>query len=134
MLDKKDFSTIESLIQKNIKNALQEFFETLILPYFEHNEEDHKEIRKTLSEHDKRFDSVDIELDSMQRKLEKNEDDHEEIFRLLDKNEKDHKKIFSKFRKNTKEHGQISEKINNFESNYIVHEKRIRRIEAVVSS
>ena len=81
MLDKKDFSTIESLIQKNLKNALTEFFETLILPYFEKNEKDHEEMRKTLDSHD-------AELDRIFRKLEKNEDDHEEIFHRLDRIEK----------------------------------------------
>lgn len=130
MLTNGDKKTIKEIV----KDSLQEFYDTLILPYFEHNEEDHKEIRKILKKHDDRFDVVDSELDSIQRKLEKNEDDHEEIFRLLDKNEKDHKKIFTMSRINSKEHGQISEKINNLESNYIVHEKRIRRIETVVSS
>lgn len=101
MLDKKDFSTIESLIQKNIKNALREFFETLILPYFEHNEKDHEEMKKILRKHDERFDSQDGELDSIQRKLEKNQDEHDEMFQLLDKNGKDHKKIFRMFEKNS---------------------------------
>ncbi|EKD65703.1 MAG: hypothetical protein ACD_50C00011G0005 [uncultured bacterium] len=106
MLDKKDFSTIESLIQKNIKSALTEFFETLILPYFERNEKDHEEFRKILRKHDERFDSQDRELDSIQRKLEKNEDDHDEMFQRLDR---------------------IEKHVTN-------HEKRIRRVEAVAQS
>ena len=85
MLDKKDLKAIGSLFDVKIKSALTEFFETLILPYFEHNEKDHAEIRSTLKSHDKRFDSQDRELDSIQRKLEKNEDDHEEIFDKLEK-------------------------------------------------
>ena len=81
MLDKKDLINVKVIVQ----DSLKEFFETLILPYFEHNEKDHAEIRLTLKSHDKRFDSQDRELDSIQRKLEKNEDDHEEIYDKLEK-------------------------------------------------
>lgn len=87
MLNRQDLGSIENLIKK----SLQEFFETLILPYFEHNETDHAEIKATLKahdkrfdDHDKRFDTQDKSLDSLYRKLEKNEDDHEEIFGRLD--------------------------------------------------
>lgn len=106
MLNKSDLLSIEELIRKNVKNTLQEFFETLILPYFEHNEEDHKEMKKILKKHDERFDSQDRDLDSIQRKLEKNEDDHEETFQRLDR---------------------IEVHVTN-------HEKRIRRVETVMSS
>lgn len=99
MLIKKDLSSIESLIKKN----LREFFETLILPYFEQNEKDHAEIRSILRSHDKRFDShdknfdtQDKDLDSIQRKLEKNEDDHEEMFKRLGKVERSPTKLPSK--------------------------------------
>lgn len=105
MLDKKDLKAIGSIFDVKIKSALTEFFETLILPYFEHNEKSHAEIRATLKSHDKRFDSQDRELDSIQRKLEKNEDDHEEIFGKLDKNDKDHKEIL---RQISKERGRIT--------------------------
>lgn len=120
MLNKKDLSCIEELIQKNLKNGLREFFETLILPYFDHNEKDHDEMKKILRKHDerfdshdkrfdshdKRFDSIDRELDSIQRKLEKNEDDHEEIFHRLDR----------------------------IEVHVTSHEKRIKRVETALSS
>lgn len=134
MLNKKDLHSIEDLIQKNIKNALQEFFETLILPYFEHNEEDHEEMKKILRKHDERFDSQDRELDLIQRKLERNRDEHDEMFQLLDKNGKDHKKIFRMFKKNSKEHNQTFERIYNLKTNVADHEKRIGRLETVVSS
>ena len=80
MLDIKDLKDIKVIVQ----DSLKEFFETLVLPYFEHNEDDHAEIRSSFKSHDKRFDSQDRELDSIQRKLEKNEDDHEEIFDKLE--------------------------------------------------
>jgi len=89
MLDKKDLKDIRSLFDSSfdvkIKGALTEFFETLILPYFENNEKDHEEMKKILRKHDVRFDSQDRELDSIQRKLERNEDDHDEIFDRLEK-------------------------------------------------
>lgn len=98
MLDAKDLKAIGDLFERKfdqkIMPALTEFFDTLILPYFEHNEKDHAEIKKILHAHDKRFDSQDREIDSIQRKLEKNEDNHEEMFGRLDKNDKDHKEIF----------------------------------------
>lgn len=98
MLDKKDINDIKKLMQE----SLTDFFETLILPYFEHNETDHAEIRTILKSHDKRFDNhdkrfdnhdknfdtQDKNLDSIYRKLEKNDDDHEEILRRLGKAER----------------------------------------------
>lgn len=85
MLTKKDIKQI-------MQEALKEFFETLILPYFEHNEKDHEETRITLKSYDKRFDDLDKrfdshdkDIDSIQRKLENNEDNHEEIFNKLEK-------------------------------------------------
>ncbi len=113
MLNKKDLKDIKKLMQ----NSLTEFFETLILPYFEQNEKDHAEIRATLKSHDKRFDdhdkrfdshdkrfdshdknfdTQDKDLDSIQRKLEKNEDDHEEMLERLGKVERSSAKIPSK--------------------------------------
>lgn len=99
MLDKKDFKDIKKLMQ----DSLTEFFETLILSCFEHNEKNHAEIKATLKSHDKRFDShdknfdtQDKELDSIQRKLEKNEDDHEKMLRRLGKVECSSVKIPSK--------------------------------------
>ncbi len=54
MLTKKDLSEIDGLMQKRVKklisSALQEFYETLLLPYFDHNEKDHAEIKKGLME------------------------------------------------------------------------------------
>ena len=95
MLNKKDLKAIADLFElkfdENIKPALTEFFDTLILTYFENNEKDHAEIRASLKSHDnrfddldKRFDSHDKDIDSIQRKLEKSEDDHEEIFDKLE--------------------------------------------------
>lgn len=109
MLDKKDLKDVRVIVQ----DSLKEFFETLILPYFEHNEKDHAEIKVTLKshdkrfdDHDKRFDSQESELDSIQRKLERNEDDHDEIFLKLDRIEK----------------------------HATNHEKRIKRLETLVPS
>lgn len=54
MLDKKDLKAIEDLLKKNMKKSLTEFFDTLVLPYFEHNEQNHKEIKtelKVIGEH-----------------------------------------------------------------------------------
>ncbi|MBI2613764.1 MAG: hypothetical protein HYW62_03250 [Candidatus Levybacteria bacterium] len=100
MLDKKDLKAIEKIFDirfnVNIKGALTEFFDTLILPYFERNEKDHAEIRATLKSHDKNFDTQDKDLDSIQRKLEKNEDDHEEMLRRLGKVERSSAKILNK--------------------------------------
>lgn len=95
MLDKKDFKTIETLMQK----ALTEFFDTLVLPYFEHNEQDHKEIKETLADYDR-------EMDLMQRKLDRNQDEHDEIFVKLD----------------------------SIEKHVINHERRIKRVETITAS
>ncbi|OGH24884.1 MAG: hypothetical protein A3B47_02105 [Candidatus Levybacteria bacterium RIFCSPLOWO2_01_FULL_39_24] len=85
MLTKKDIKQI-------MQGALREFFETLVLQYFEHNEKEHGEMKTILKSHDKRFDDLDSRFDShdrdidlIQRKLEKSEDDHEEIFNKLEK-------------------------------------------------
>lgn len=58
MLDKKDLKAIEKVFDARfdvkVKGALTEFFEALMLPYFEHNEKDHKEIKeeiKAVGEH-----------------------------------------------------------------------------------
>ncbi len=123
MLNNEDIKKIKDILS----DSLKEFYDTLILPYFEHNEKDHEEIKmilrnhekilgnhekilgnheKLLIEYSKSFDSQDKELDSIQRKLEKNEDDHEEIFQKLDG-------------------------INKLFAN---QEKRIRRVETVLSS
>lgn len=74
MLDKKDLQTIDKLLEKRLdanskemdkkfdlnskemdkrldvkfKEAFREFYETLLLPYFEHNEKEHKEIREEI--------------------------------------------------------------------------------------
>ena len=111
MLDKKDLKDVKTIVQ----DALQEFFETLILPYFDHNEKDHAEMKAILKSHDKRFNAQDKELDSIQRKLEKNEDDHEEIFKRLDTNDEDHKKMLTRL-------GSIDFNLQN-------HEKRIKTLE-----
>ncbi len=50
MLTKADLKNIDGLIQKRLKSGLIEFYETLIMPYFEHNEKDHKEMRKEHNE------------------------------------------------------------------------------------
>ena len=71
MLDKKDLKDIKKLMQ----DALTDFFETLILPYFEHNEKDHAEIKATLKVYDKRF------------------DDHEEMLKRLGKVENSSTKL-----------------------------------------
>ncbi len=97
------------LTQKDVKdiviNALGDFFENVLAPYLdrEHkeNQKEHEEIRAILKSHDKRFDTQDKDLDSIQRKLEKNEDDHEEIFDKLE---------------------DINQKVNG-------HEKRIKKLE-----
>ena len=122
MLDKKDFKDIKKLMQ----NALEEFFETLILPYFEHYENDHKEIKDILKRHetilkshDNLLESHDSELDRISRKLEKNEDDHEEMFKRLDANDKDHKKMLGRL-------GSIDLHLQN-------QEKRINRLETIAS-
>lgn len=108
MLTKEDKKTIKDILG----GSLREFFDSLILPYFDHNEKDHDEMKKILRKHDerfdshdKRFDSIDRELDSIQRKLEKNEDDHEETFQRLDR---------------------IEESVAN-------HEKRIKRVETTIT-
>ncbi len=111
MLDKKDLKAIEKVFDARfdikIKSALTNFFETLLLPYFEHNEENHAEIRETLKlhgkrfdnhdkrfdSHDKNFDTQDKNIDSIYRKLEKNDDDHEEILKRLGKSERSSTKI-----------------------------------------
>lgn len=77
MLNKKDLKEIESVIQ----NSLHEFFEKLLLPYFEHNEKVHDDLAKRHDKHDEDFDKVF-------RKLERNEDQHDEIFQDLDKIDK----------------------------------------------
>ncbi|MBI4079588.1 MAG: hypothetical protein HY429_04850 [Candidatus Levybacteria bacterium] len=68
MLNKKDLEKIEKIMG----DKLQEFFETLILPYFEHNEKDHAEIKEALKRHD--------------NQLNENANDHERIFRALERN------------------------------------------------
>ncbi len=49
MLDKKDLESIEKLIQNNVKKSLIEFYETLLVPYFDQNEKEHQEIKEQLS-------------------------------------------------------------------------------------
>ncbi len=94
MLDIKDLKDIKVIVQ----DSLKEFFETVILPYFEHNEDDHKEIKhqlkqhgellekhgELLEKHGELLEKHDVGLDKIYRKLEKNEDDHEEIFDKLE--------------------------------------------------
>lgn len=78
MLTKDDLRAIERIIDTKLKSALQDFFETLILPYFEHNESDHKEMMR-------RFDENDKEHDRIFRMLEKNQDEHDEMFQRFDR-------------------------------------------------
>lgn len=103
MLDKKDLKDIKRLIQ----DSLTEFFETLILPYFERNEDDHKEIKQILDKHGamlnehgialkshgELLEKHDVSLDKIYRKLEKNEDDHEEMLERLGKVERSPRKL-----------------------------------------
>lgn len=81
MLMKSDLKQIKGLMQA----SLQEFFETLILPYFEHNEQDHKEIREILKKHDQRFDENDRDNEKMIKKLQQNQEEHDEMFQRLDR-------------------------------------------------
>lgn len=107
MLDKKDLKAMEEVFDARfdvkIKNALTEFFETLLLPYFDRNEDDHKEIKQILNkhevllkEHGKLLERHDLSLDKLYRKAEKNEDDHEEMFKRLGKVERLPTKLPSK--------------------------------------
>jgi len=81
MLTKRDLKDVKQVVQE----ALKEFFETLILPYFEHNEKDHKDIKQQLNKHEELLGKHDLSLDKIYRKLEKSDDDHEEIFNKLEK-------------------------------------------------
>lgn len=101
MLTKSDLGKIEELLQKNVKNSLIEFFETLISPYFDHNEEDHKEIKAILKVHGKQ--------------LEENDRDHDRIFRSREGNKKEHDEMFVK--------------LDSIESSVKDHEKRIKHLE-----
>lgn len=50
MLTKKDIKQIEEIVQKSIKNAFSEFYETIFEPYVNRNEKEHAEIRKEIRE------------------------------------------------------------------------------------
>lgn len=75
MLTKTDFKRIEEIIHRNITDAFSEFFQSIVAPYFDRNENDHAEILK---------------------KFKENDEDHKEIFRRLDRNQEEHYKIFEK--------------------------------------
>lgn len=95
MLDKKDVKTIQNIVT----SSLGEFLEIMLKPYFENNDKEHKEIKTSL-------DKQDETMDKILRKLERNEDQHDEIFQDQDKYEKAIKG----------------------------HEKRIKRLETTVAS
>lgn len=88
MLTKKDLLQIEELMDKKLKESLgvmdqrleksldtmdkrlkdsfKDFYENLLLPYFEHNEKDHREMKRDLEEikehvkdHEKRLQKVE---------------------------------------------------------------------------
>jgi hypothetical protein len=70
MLSKNDLNQIEKIFDKNMKESLREFFETLILPYFEHNEKDHadmkkgiKDIKEHVIDHEKRLGKLEAITD-----------------------------------------------------------------------
>lgn len=80
MLTKKDIKAIQSIVT----NSLSELYETLLLPYLEDNEQDHKEIKEHLQKHDRDITIVQEELDSIHKKLGKNQTQHSEMLDKLD--------------------------------------------------
>lgn len=80
MLDKQDIKTIKGLLN----DALKEFYETLLMPYFEQNEHDHKEIKEHLKKHDRDITTIQNEVHDIQGKLDKNQTEHNEILDKLD--------------------------------------------------
>ena len=67
MLDKKDLHEVNSLMQKN----LEDFYEKFLVPYFDHNEKEHKltrgsvkeqveELKEYVKDHEKRIRKLEI--------------------------------------------------------------------------
>ena len=71
MLDLKDIKTIDKMMKENITDALSEFFERILVPYFDHehnqNQKEHKRledkidiITEYVKDHEKRISKLEV--------------------------------------------------------------------------
>ena len=81
MLTKKDLEQI----QKMMSNSLGDFFDKIIVPYFDvkfkENDEDHDDIFRKLDKNRNEHDRMFIKLDSIEKKV----DGHEKRVKTLEK-------------------------------------------------
>ena len=92
MLTKDDLKKIEEMIAKSIS----ELFNEILAPYFD---EKFGAINKRFDDHDKRFDENESDHDKIFRALERNRDEHDEMYQKLDEiggHIKDHGKRIKK--------------------------------------
>lgn len=81
MLDKKDFKQIQEIVN----GSLFEFWDKVIVPYFE----------KESDKNEKQFKEIKEDIGDINRKLDRNTSDHDKMFEKFDSMEKrieDHEK------------------------------------------
>lgn len=106
MLDKKDIAQIRELIAE----AFSDFFNGTLGPVLE-----------------EKFAAID-------KRFEKNEEDHKEMFKRLDENDKDHEKIFRSLGRNRDEHDEMFIRLDRIEKGLKGHDKRVKSLEAIIAS
>lgn len=93
-----------------ITQSLSDFFHDILAPYldqkFGENDKDHADMKKTLIEHKA----------------------------LLEDNDKDHEKIFRAIERNREEHDEMFEKLDEIENHVKDHSKRIKKLESITAS